>query len=129
VEDEELLRLSVSMALRKRGFSVMEAKDGSVALDLIHAHANDIDAVLLDVTLPGISGREVFEKILQTRPELKVIVTSAYDLGSVAASFAELPVRHFIRKPFHLVELVRMLDSILSVETSAPRVPETPHFS
>jgi CheY-like chemotaxis protein len=129
VEDEELLRSSFSKALLKRGFSVMEAKDGSVAFDLVHAHANDIDAVLLDLTLPGISGREVFEEILRTRSDLKVIVTSAYDLGSVAASFAELPVDHFIRKPFHLAELVRMLESTLSAETSAPRAPETPNFT
>jgi two-component system, cell cycle sensor histidine kinase and response regulator CckA len=128
VEDEELLRLSVSMALRKRGFSVMEAKDGSVALDLMRARKDGIDAVLLDVTLPGISGREVFQEILRMRPDLKVIVTSAYDLGTVSASFAELPVHHFIRKPFHLVELARMLESTLSAETSAPRFPETPNL-
>ncbi|MGH9693101.1 MAG: response regulator, partial [Bryobacteraceae bacterium] len=85
--------------------------------------------VLLDVTLPGISGREVFQEILRIRPDLKVIVTSAYGVGSVAASFAELPVHRFIRKPFHLVELVRMLESTLCAETSAPRVPETPNFS
>ncbi|MFL6354280.1 MAG: PAS domain S-box protein [Bryobacteraceae bacterium] len=129
VEDEELLRRSVSMALVKRGFSVIEAKDGSVALDVIRAHKDDIDAVLLDVTLPGISGREVFQQTLRMRPDLKVILTSAYDVETVAASFADLRVDHFIRKPFRLVDLMRMLERALSVETSAGRTPETPKLT
>ena len=54
MEDEELLRFSVAKALRKIGFTVVEASEGSVALDLIRANRDSIDVVLLDVTLPGI---------------------------------------------------------------------------
>jgi len=53
VEDEHVLRLAVSKALRKEGFSVIEAGDGSTAMDLIRAHPERIDLLLLDVTLPG----------------------------------------------------------------------------
>ena len=53
VEDEEVLRGAVSKALRKRGYSVLDAGDGSAAIDLFHAHKDEIDAILLDVTLPG----------------------------------------------------------------------------
>jgi two-component system, cell cycle sensor histidine kinase and response regulator CckA len=61
VEDEDALRIAVSKWLRKRGLSVIEARDGSVALDLIRTQTDKIDAVLLDVTLPGVASREVFE--------------------------------------------------------------------
>ena len=114
VEDEDLLRLAVSKALTKRGFSVLEACDGSAGMELIRRHKNDIDVVLLDVTLPGLSSREIFEEAERIRPELKVILTSAYGKETVAGSFAGLPVERFIRKPFQLAELVAALQDALT---------------
>ena len=90
--------------------------DGSVALDVIHADTDHIDAVLLDFTIPGKSSREVFQEILRVRPGVKVIVTSAYNLETVAASFIDLHVEHFIRKPFGVNDFVRTLMSALSGE-------------
>jgi DNA-binding NtrC family response regulator len=102
------------MGLRKRGFSVIEASEGSIALDLIHAHKDEIDVVLLDVTLPGASSREVFEEAFRIRPDMKVIVTSAYGEEVVDAHYSGLRVNHFIRKPFQLDDLVRSFGSVLS---------------
>ena len=83
VEDEKDLLSAISTALQKRGFSVMEAKDGSVAKDLIRTRGADIDVILLDVTLPGTSSREVLEETHRLRPSLKVVLTSAYDRKTV----------------------------------------------
>jgi CheY-like chemotaxis protein len=116
VEDDETLRRAVSKGLARRGFSVIEASDGSVALDLIHAHQDEIDVVLLDVTLPGASSREVFEEALRIRTDLKVIVTSAYDKEMVDTYYSGLRVDHFIRKPFHLDDLVRLSGTALSAK-------------
>jgi hypothetical protein len=58
VEDEAALRLA-SKVLQKRGFSVVEAGDSRTAVDLFRVHEREIDVVLLDKTLPGMSGREV----------------------------------------------------------------------
>jgi two-component system cell cycle sensor histidine kinase/response regulator CckA len=121
VEDEETLRLAVSKALQKSGFSVMEASDGFGALDLLRAHKDEIDAVLLDVSLPGIASREVFEETHRMRPDLKVIVTSAYSKKTVDASFAGLAVEHFIRKPFHLGDIAHLLGDIMSGEARPDR--------
>jgi PleD family two-component response regulator len=52
VEDEEVLERAVSKALRKSGFSVLEATDGSAAIDLVHKHKDEIDVILLDLMLP-----------------------------------------------------------------------------
>jgi two-component system cell cycle sensor histidine kinase/response regulator CckA len=114
VEDEELLRLSVSKALRKRGFYVVEASDGHAAMDLIRANTEGINVVLLDFTLPGLSSREVFEETQRIRPDLKIILTSAYGKETVEASFAGLPVAHFIRKPFQLEILMSALKDVLA---------------
>jgi PAS domain S-box-containing protein len=114
VEDEELIRLAVSKALRKRGFSVMKASDGSSAMDLMRAHKDDIDVILLDVTLPGRSSREVFEEAQRLRPDLKMILTSAYGKETVDATFAGLRIEHFIRKPFQIGDLMSLLRGALS---------------
>jgi DNA-binding response OmpR family regulator len=114
VEDEELLRVAVSKALRKRGFRVIEASDGSAGMDLIQKHREDIDVILLDVTLPGRSSRDILDEVRRTRPDLKVILTSAYDKNTVDVSFPGLPITHFIRKPFQLSDLTCVLQDVLS---------------
>jgi len=114
VEDEELLRIAVSKALRKRGFSVIEASDGSAGMDLMQKHKEDIDVILLDVTLPGRSSREILDEVRRIRPDLKVILTSAYDKNTIDVSFAGLPISHFIRKPFQLSDLASVLQDALS---------------
>jgi two-component system cell cycle sensor histidine kinase/response regulator CckA len=114
VEDEELLRIAVSKALRKRGFSVIEASDGSAGMDLMQKHKDDIDVILLDVTLPGRSSREILDEVRRIRPDLKVILTSAYDKNTVDASFTGLPITRFIRKPFQLSDLAGVLQDALS---------------
>jgi two-component system cell cycle sensor histidine kinase/response regulator CckA len=114
VEDEELLRAAVSRSLRKIGFSVMAASDGSDAMEQMRAHKDSLDAVLLDVTLPGTSSREVLEEARRIRPDLRVVVTSAYSKEAVDASFPGLHVNQFIRKPFRVSEIVRLLKDPLS---------------
>jgi CheY-like chemotaxis protein len=119
VEDEDVLRVAVSKMLRNRGFRVIEAIDGSAALELVRSH-EDIDLMLLDVTLPGIPSREVFEKARNSRPNLKVILTSAYSRDTVYGSFAGLTVDGFIRKPFQFGDLISLIREVLSAVPGHP---------
>jgi PAS domain S-box-containing protein len=114
VEDEDLLRMAVSKALHKAGYSVLEAPDGTTAMQLVHAHNDEIDLVLLDVTVPGTSSREVFAEALRLRPDVKVVVTSAYGEETARAAFAGLQFDHFILKPFHLGNLLGLLKRTLA---------------
>lgn len=109
VEDEEALRTAVSKVLRRTGCSVMEAVDGRSAMELLRAHKDELDAILLDVTLPGVSSREIFEEARRMRHDLRVVVTSAYSKESVGGSFNGLAVHQFIRKPYRLGDVVRLL--------------------
>ena len=123
VEDEELILLAVSKALSNSGFSVMKASDGTAAMELIRKHKDDIDVILLDVTLSGRSSREVFDEAQRLRPGLKMILTSAYGKETVDATFAGLRVEYFIRKPFQLGNLVRMLEGHPVLVTNPDRPP------
>jgi CheY-like chemotaxis protein len=114
VEDENDLRVAVSKMLRRKGFEVIEAIDGASAIELMRARQSDINVMLLDVTLPGVSSREVFMEARQACPHLIVILTSAYSRESVEATFAGLRIEHYIRKPFQFTHLMGMLQDALS---------------
>ena len=73
VEDEELLRIPTSKILRMKGLSVFEAGDGLAAVDLFRANQSGIGVVLLDLTLPGMGGKDVFAEVRRIRPDVKVI--------------------------------------------------------
>jgi PAS domain S-box-containing protein len=108
VEDEGPLRQAVVKMLNKSGFSVIEASDGSAAMKEMRAHKPPIDVLFLDMTLPGVPSREVFEEARRLRPEMRVIVTSAYG-ADVAAASLQVRIERFIRKPYSLGNLVDLI--------------------
>lgn len=116
VEDEPALLTATSRMLRRKGFSVIQATNGTTALELLRDGTNHIDTMLLDVTLPGVSSREVFEQAGWLRPDLVTILTSAYSHETVEASFAGLRVPQFIRKPFPNEDLVNLLQQTRPAE-------------
>jgi CheY-like chemotaxis protein len=113
VEDEESLRHAVSRMLQNTGFSVLEANDGAAALEVIRTPHHRLDLVLLDITLPGIPSRAVFEEAKQRRPDMRVIVTSAYS-SEISASSLGGRFESFIRKPYRLSDLVRLIRHTLA---------------
>jgi PAS domain S-box-containing protein len=107
VEDEHTLRDAITKALERRGFGVIAAPDGEEALRLFMTRP--VDAVLLDWTLPGLSGAEVQNQMLRTSPDVRIILTSAYDLGN-RKDGARIG---FLRKPYRISELMAVLDQAL----------------
>ena len=108
VEDDSMLRRALSTMLRMRGFSVLEASDGSAALDVIRAQDKHFDVVLLDINLSGASGSEVYKEIIRLRPGLAVVTMSAYS-KEMAATLLGGRVERFLRKPFSIHELIEMI--------------------
>jgi two-component system, cell cycle sensor histidine kinase and response regulator CckA len=117
VEDEESIRVAVARLLRRSGFSVIEAAGGGAALDFFRAQSN-IRVVLLDLTLPGMSGREVLQELRRIQPDIKVILTTAYSEEAAMAAVEGQPVWHFLRKPYRIAEVLPMLREALSVTGS-----------
>jgi signal transduction histidine kinase len=109
VEDEDTLRLAVSNMLRKKGFCIIEARDGSAAINLLHKHQDGIDVALLDLTIPGNSICEVIAEAGRLRPDIKIILTTAYTRDAVGQCRDAPQVRGFIRKPYRLADLVQLL--------------------
>jgi PAS domain S-box-containing protein len=109
VEDEAPLRFAVKKMLGKAGFTVLEAADGSEAVKLLHSTASRIDLLFLDMTIPGCSSHEVLREAVESWPQVKVILTSAYSEEMVSGSLSAPQVRGFVRKPFQLGALLSTL--------------------
>jgi CheY-like chemotaxis protein len=114
VEDEAPLRLAIAKILHKSGFDVLEAADGTTALNMIREHKDTIAVLLLDITLPGTPSRAVLTEARHLLPNIKVIVTSAYGQNQVDASFPGMKIDSFIRKPFQLGNLLSQIRTVLS---------------
>jgi CheY-like chemotaxis protein len=114
VEDESLLRQAVVKKLRMSGYEVFEAGDGSFAIDVLRTSADKIDVILLDMTIPGASSRQVMAEAANLLPDVGVILTSAYGQEMFSGAMAAPQVRGFIRKPFPLAHLEKMLRQCLA---------------
>jgi CheY-like chemotaxis protein len=98
--------------LRSIGFEVLEAADGTAAIDLLR-RGSRIDVMLLDMSLPGRSSRDVLAVSGDSQPAVKVVLTSAYPEELVRGALDAVPACHFIRKPFRLRALLETLQDAL----------------
>jgi PAS domain S-box-containing protein len=119
VEDEDLLRQAVVKMLLKAGFDVLEAANGSAAIDLLRANGGNVDVILLDATIPGASSHAVVVEAAEARPDVRVVLTSAYGPEMITGAMEAPQIRGFIRKPFQLGDLVQTLRSALLVPASS----------
>ena len=111
VEDELSLRQPIAKMLRMAGFEVFEAADGSAAINALRRDGNKIALMLLDMTIPGPPSHEVVAEAAKLRPDIRVILTSAYGQEMIAASIKDPQIRGFIRKPFRIQELLKILET------------------
>jgi PAS domain S-box-containing protein len=114
VEDEGPLRQATVKVLRRAGLDVLEAADGTTAIDVIRTNAGNFDLILLDMTIPGASSIEVMAEAARTCPNTGMILTSAYSQEMLADALSHPQVRCFLRKPFGLTDLERTVQKTLS---------------
>jgi two-component system cell cycle sensor histidine kinase/response regulator CckA len=98
-EDSELVRQLTREMLEVRGYQVLEASNGEAALRVCQAHSGPIHLILSDVVMPGMTGRQLAEQVVQLRPDMKVLLMSGYTDEITKAGFLQ-PGLHFIEKPF-----------------------------
>ena len=109
VDDEEQMRKAVTNALTARGYEVLVAETGEVALDL--AAEEDLDLLLLDLGLPGIEGHEVIER-LRTWSEVPVIVISVRESQEEKVAALDAGAADFVTKPFGTKELLARMRAV-----------------
>jgi PAS domain S-box-containing protein len=100
VEDEAALRAVARRTLERQGYRVLEASDAHAALAIAAAHPHDIDLVLTDVVMPGLSGRELAERLAASHPRVPVLFMSGYTDDSIVQHGVLEAGIHYLQKPF-----------------------------
>ena len=100
VEDEEAVRSLAKRLLSQKGYRVLEASDGAIALRLAAGHVGEIDLVLTDVAMPNLGGRGMVEELRELSPGLRVLFMSGYLKEEVFPDKAAANRTPYLQKPF-----------------------------
>jgi PAS domain S-box-containing protein len=117
MDDERSMRPSISLILKKLGYEVEFADEGSQALEMYKRSretGRPFDAAILDLTVPGgMGGEETIEKLLELDPEVKAIVSSGYSDDSVMADHSNYGFKAALIKPYGPEKLSRVLHAVI----------------
>lgn len=112
VEDETPVRIFSGRALRNKGYTVIEADSPESALELFEKHKDEIEIVVTDVIMPGMTGPAMVEILIQKNPKLKVVFISGYAEDAFVKSFGAKREFHFLPKPFTLKQLASKVKEV-----------------
>jgi CheY-like chemotaxis protein len=123
VEDEEGVRRIARIALESRGYRVLGAAEGRAALAVAEEHGAEIDLLVTDLVMPGMSGRELADALRVHRPGLRVLFMSGYvEDALVHHGIVEAEVA-FLHKPFSLVDLAAKVREVLDAADGSAAPP------
>jgi two-component system KDP operon response regulator KdpE len=111
IEDGSAVRRALKRIFESEGYIVDLAADGTSGLELLRKTAPS--AILLDLTLPDISGREIYQKIIQVAPRLPIIVVSAKTDVAEKAALLQMGACDYVTKPFSPRELLASVRAAL----------------
>jgi CheY-like chemotaxis protein len=114
VEDEKGVRELTREYLEASGYTVLEAEEGQSALKLSSGHVGHIDLLLTDVVMPGISGRELAERVSQMRPGIKTLYMSGYTDRAIVHHGILQTDTVLLQKPFSMATLTAKVRDILA---------------
>ena len=113
VEDEDIVRFISAEILKKLGYNLLQACSGAEALVMIDEFPGRIDLLLTDLMMPGMTGRELAGKVVETRPETKILYTSACADDIIAGQEIADQGLNFIAKPFSVDSLATKIRQVL----------------
>ena len=113
VDDEEAVREVAARMLEQAGLTVVTAADGREAVEFYRRHADEIGCVLLDLTMPHMSGEETLQELRRIRSDVRVVVSSGYSEQEVVSRFVDKGISGFVQKPYLVSKLVSEVSGAL----------------
>ncbi len=106
IDDDLHVLNTVAEMLKVKEIEVLTAPNGQDGLEIYANHRNDISMVVLDLMMPGMSGEEVYEKLKELDPNIKVILSSGYSKVEAMRQFVAKGLADFIQKPYDIETLL-----------------------
>lgn len=113
VDDESNVVEVTEEMLQTIGYKVMTARNGQEAVSVFERNKSDIDLIILDMVMPGLSGGETFDRIKKIRQDVKVLLSSGYSIKGEAKKILDRGCDGFIQKPYNLEKLSENLNMVL----------------
>lgn len=115
--DDEIMVLEVGEAILERlGHTVITAMSGEEALAKFSQHRQEIGCVVLDLTMPGMDGKQIYEQLRKLSPDLPVIIASGLSVDQVIAEFDNIEIQptSIIQKPYQIANLSSKIQEIFN---------------
>jgi len=113
VDDEDMIIQVAGGMLKKLGYKVISTTSGEKATDIYKVKKNDIDVVILDMVMPGMSGGKTYDVLKEINPAIKVLLSSGYSMSGEAVKILNRGCDGFIQKPFDINQISLKIRDIL----------------
>ena len=114
VDDEPDILTVTRHFLESLGIDVLTASDAESAEDLYKEHLSEIDMIILDIIMPRVSGRELYEELRSINPSVKALFISGYSLNGTIPELLGNSRTDFLQKPFSMESLIRATSKLLA---------------
>ncbi len=116
VDDEKMILEMGSDILKHLGYKVLLAEDGLTALDLYKRKHKEIALVILDLIMPRLSGREIFDRMRQIDPNVKIIVSTGYANEELIQPLSDKLADGFLKKPYKINEMAECIHKVIKMK-------------
>jgi len=113
VDDEDIIVEVGRISLEKLGYKILTAQNGIEAIEVLKSHP-DVEIVILDMIMPEMGGGETYDRLKELRPDIKVILSSGYNIDGRAKEILKRGCDSFIQKPFNINDLSQKIREVLS---------------
>lgn len=122
IDDEEMILEIAEKVLQRLGYETLIAKDGASGLRIYEENKTQIPLIILDMTMPGMNGKEVVEKLQELGYDKTLIIMSGFSEGEIRQKIRKSLPMHFLSKPFRIEDLKKILLQIQADQSHPPAV-------
>ena len=113
IDDDEYIVQMIGLVLKKLGYSITCFQESSEGLHWYKNYYNLIDIIILDMVMPGLPARKVFEQFMEINPKAIIVLTSGYSINKDVETLLKLGAKDFLKKPFEIAELTSVIANSL----------------
>ncbi len=113
IDDEQMIIDVGIELLAELGYTAVSAMSGQEAIDIFEKDQDQIDLIIMDMIMPGMSGGETFDRLKAIDPDIKVLLSSGYSINGQATDILRRGCEGFIQKPFNMNQLAEKVQTIM----------------